>query len=139
MKNFPFVLACSAVLAGCVTSPRFTSSRADQRSGGGFSMVEVGVASYYAEEFNGRRTSNGEKYDMNRMTAAHPTLPFNSRVRVTNKETGQSVIVRINDRGPFKSDRIIDLSFAAAKAISLITHGTGEVKLEVMELGDSTK
>ena len=73
------------------------------------------------------------------MTAAHRTLPFNSRVRVTNKETGQSVIVRINDRGPFKSDRVIDLSLAAAKALSLITHGTAGVRLEVVRLGDTIK
>jgi rare lipoprotein A len=101
-------------------------------------MSQEGVASYYAEEFNGRMTSSGEKYDMNQLTAAHRTLPFNTRVRVTNESSGQSVVVRINDRGPFKNDRIIDLSLAAAKAISLITTGTAMVRLEVLSLGDTT-
>lgn len=100
-------------------------------------MVEEGVASYYAEEFNGRQTSNGETYDMNQMTAAHRTLPFNSRVRVTNMDNGKSVIVRINDRGPFKDDRVIDLSLEAAKRLELIGSGTTRVRLQVLELGDS--
>ncbi len=100
--------------------------------------VEEGMASYYAEEFNGRRTSNGETYDMNGMTAAHRTLPFNTKVRVTNTLTGKSVIVRINDRGPFKDNRVIDLSLAAAKQLEVIGSGTAPVRLEVIELGDST-
>jgi rare lipoprotein A len=99
---------------------------------------EEGVASYYAEEFNGRQTSNGETYDMNAMTAAHRTLPFNSKVQVTNLVSGKSVVVRINDRGPFKSDRIIDLSLAAAKAIEMIGTGTAKVRLDVIAFGDST-
>jgi len=101
-------------------------------------MVEEGVASYYADEFNGRTTANGERYDMQQMTAAHRTLPFNTRVRVTNKTTGQSIVVRINDRGPFKDDRIIDLSLAGAKALSLIGTGTAPVRLDVLELGEAT-
>lgn len=126
-----------AALAGCVPSPRFTSSPAPRAEEGGFE--EEGTASYYAEEFNGRTTSNGERYDMNAMTAAHQTLPFNTRVRVTNKSTGQSVVVRINDRGPFKGGRIIDLSLAAAKAISLIGTGTAVVRLEIVNgAGQST-
>lgn len=101
-------------------------------------MNEEGVASYYAEEFNGRKTSNGETYDMNQMTAAHRTLPFNSHVRVINTSTGKSVVVRINDRGPFKDNRIIDLSLAAAKTLELIGSGTANVRLEVIDLGDTT-
>ncbi|HEY6192560.1 MAG TPA: septal ring lytic transglycosylase RlpA family protein [Bacteroidota bacterium] len=125
-------------LSGCVPSPRFTSAHSHQEgSGGEFSFSEEGMASYYAEEFNGRKTSNGEVYDMNRFTAAHRTLPFNTRVRVTNTHSGKAVIVRINDRGPFKDDRIIDLSLAAAKEIELIGSGTAPVRLEVLELGDS--
>ena len=89
------------------------------------------MASYYAEEFNGRKTSNGEVYDMNGMTAAHRTLPFNTLVSVTNVLTGKSVVVRINDRGPFKDDRIIDLSLAAAKSIELIGNGTAKVRVEL--------
>jgi rare lipoprotein A len=96
------------------------------------SYVEEGIASYYAEEFNGRKTSNGEIYDMNTLTAAHQTLPFNTRVRVTNLDNGKSVIVRINDRGPFKDQRIIDLSLEAARSIGMIGPGTARVRIEVV-------
>jgi len=102
------------------------------------SFVEEGVASYYGEEFQGRQTSNGETYDMNQLTAAHRTLPFNTLVKVINVQNGKSVVVRINDRGPFKDDRIIDLSFEAAKTIGMIGTGTTNVRLEVLELGDET-
>jgi len=95
------------------------------------------MASFYGEEYNGRRTSNGETYDMNAMTAAHRTLPFNSRVRVTNLSNGKSVVVRINDRGPFKDERVIDLSLTAAKVLEIIQPGTARVRLEVLELGDA--
>ena len=133
------ICAASLSLIGCVASPRFTFAKHDtENSGQIISSSEEGVASYYADEFNGRRTSNGETYDMNQMTAAHRTLPFNTKVRVTNSITGKSIIVRINDRGPFKDDRIIDLSLAAAKALELIGSGTAPVRLEVVEMGDST-
>ena len=125
-------------LAGCVSSPRFTSTRPQpDETGGQASFAEEGMASYYADEFNGRKTSNGETYDMNQFTAAHRTLPFNTKLRVTNEQSGKSVVVRINDRGPFKDDRIIDLSLAAAKALELIGSGTAPVRLEVLQLGDS--
>jgi len=132
------IITVSTLLVGCVASPRFTSERFSHETNEPSSFAEEGVASYYAEEFNGRQTSNGETYDMNEMTAAHQTLPFNTRVRVTNIENGKSVIVRINDRGPFKDDRIIDLSLAAAKSLELIGTGTAKVRLEVVELGDSS-
>ena len=126
-------------LAGCISSPRFTSARAHpSESGGQYTSSEEGMASYYADEFNGRQTSNGEVYDMNQFTAAHRTLPFNTKVRVTNTLSGKAVVVRINDRGPFKDDRIIDLSLAAAKAIELIGSGTAPVRLEVLQLGDAS-
>jgi len=125
-------------LAGCVSSPRFTAARPPSgEPGRQFSFSEEGMASYYAEEFNGRRTSNGEVYDMNQFTAAHRTLPFETKVRVTNELSGKAVIVRINDRGPFKDDRIIDVSLAAAKALELIGSGTAPVRLEVVQLGDT--
>jgi rare lipoprotein A len=93
----------------------------------------TGIASYYAEEFDGRPTANGEKYDMHALTAAHRTLPFNTVVRVMNVENGYSVVVRINDRGPFKDDRVIDLSLEAAQRIRLIAKGTGAVALEIVD------
>jgi rare lipoprotein A len=122
----------SLLLAGCGSgSPRFTG-----RSEPSVSSSQLqGIASYYADEFNGLTTANGETYDMNALTAAHRTLPFNTRVRVTNLENGKSVVVRINDRGPFKGDRVIDLSLAAAKAIGMIQQGTAPVTIDVVGSG----
>ena len=92
-------------------------------------VIERGLASWYGEPFHGRRTANGEVYDMNELTAAHKTLPFGTRVRVFNPATGQQVVVRINDRGPFTGGRIIDLSRAAAERIGLIRAGVAPVVL----------
>lgn len=92
----------------------------------------TGVASYYGRRFHGRRTANGERFNMNAMTAAHKTLPFGTRVKVTNQRNGRSVTVRINDRGPFIAGRAIDLSRAAAKRIGMIARGHASVKLDVV-------
>ncbi|MET0344924.1 MAG: septal ring lytic transglycosylase RlpA family protein, partial [Casimicrobiaceae bacterium] len=89
-----------------------------------------GVASWYGRKFHGQKTSTGETYDMYAMTAAHPTLPLPSYARVTNVITGKSVLVRVNDRGPFLHDRVIDLSFAAAQRIGIAQKGSGEVEVE---------
>lgn len=97
-----------------------------------------GIASYYGKEFHGRKTSNGERFNMYSMTAAHQTLPYNTKVRVTNLSNGLSVVVRINDCGPFKDNRIIDLTKAAAMKIDMIRSGTAKVKLEVLESDAST-
>jgi len=94
--------------------------------------VETGVASWYGIPFDGHRTSNGEIYDMHTFTAAHRTLPFGSIVRVTNLTNGRQTQVRINDRGPFVANRIIDLSLAAAQAIEMVGTGTATVRLEVL-------
>jgi len=99
--------------------------------------TEEGIASWYGRKFHGYHTSNGETYDMFAMTAAHKTLPLPSFVRVTNTENGKSVIVRVNDRGPFHADRIIDLSYAAAYKLGYYNHGTAKVKLEAITLEDS--
>ncbi|MCY1265858.1 Endolytic peptidoglycan transglycosylase RlpA [compost metagenome] len=90
----------------------------------------VGTASWYGTKFHGQATANGEQYDLYGMTAAHKTLPLPSYVRVTNLDNGKSVIVRVNDRGPFYSDRVIDLSFAAAKKLGYAETGTARVKVE---------
>ncbi|MBX7457190.1 septal ring lytic transglycosylase RlpA family protein [Qipengyuania sp. 1NDH17] len=92
-----------------------------------------GVASYYGKRFHGRRTANGERFDMHAMTAAHRTLPFGSRVLVTNPSTGKSVVVRINDRGPFTRGRTIDLSRAAAEEIGIVRRGHGTVELALLD------
>ncbi|MBF0752055.1 MULTISPECIES: septal ring lytic transglycosylase RlpA family protein [unclassified Pasteurella] len=95
---------------------------------------KTGVASYYHRKFNGRRTSSGETYNSNLYTAAHKTLPINSYALVTNLRNNRKTIVRINDRGPFSHDRIIDLSYVAAKEIGLIARGTGKVKVEALHI-----
>jgi len=131
MRGAAFALACAAALAGCAAgTPRF-AGRPDTSMDAGELRLE-GIASYYADEFDGRPTSNGETYDMHALTAAHRTLPFNTRVRVTNLSNGKSVVVRINDRGPFVSDRIIDLSYGAAEEISMVGPGTARVTLEIL-------
>lgn len=100
--------------------------------------TEEGNASWYGEPFNGRRASNGEVYDMNKMTAAHRTLPFDTLVRVTNLNNGKSATVRITDRGPFVENRVIDLSLAAAREIESVGPGVVPVRLEVLSGGDVT-
>ena len=92
-----------------------------------------GVASYYGARFNGRRTASGERFDMNALTAAHKTLPFGTKVRVTNPRTGKSVVVRINDRGPYAHGREIDVSRAAAIELGLIQRGHGNVELALLD------
>ena len=93
---------------------------------------QVGIASWYGKKFHGRKTSNGERYDMHAMTAAHKTLPFNTVVRVENLDNGRECIVRINDRGPFVDGRIIDLSNKAARAIGSDITGTARVRITAM-------
>ena len=95
-------------------------------------FTEKGIASWYGEPYHGRRTASGEVYDMHRMTAAHKTLPFGSVVKVTRRDTGADVKVRVNDRGPFIEGRIIDLSYAAAKKIGLDNDGVAPVKIKVV-------
>ena len=92
-----------------------------------------GIASWYGKRFHGRKTSNGEVYDMYAMSGAHTTLPLPSYVKVTNPANGRSVIVKLNDRGPFKRDRLIDLSYAAAHKLKLISQGSGLVEVEAID------
>ena len=135
-------LATALISSGCASSPRFTRERSagsDTHSAGSDAKslkTMEGIASYYADDFNGKKTANGETYDMYKMTAAHRSLPFNSKVRVTNLDNKRSIIVRINDRGPFKLERIIDLSLAAATQLGMKGAGTANVKLEVIQWGD---
>ncbi|MGA9118462.1 MAG: septal ring lytic transglycosylase RlpA family protein [Bacteroidota bacterium] len=135
-RVFRIVLAVLVfIVAGCAGgSPRFTSR--DRTTPATKNFEQEGMASYYADEFHGRKTANGEVYDMNSMTAAHQTLPFNSLVKVTNLENGRTATVRINDRGPFKDNRILDLSLAAAKKLGIIVNGTAQVKIQILELGE---
>jgi rare lipoprotein A len=144
-------MVCCVVGLGCSSSPRFVEKGGEKKStvpeksspekatvqtGGKVLLTLEGVASYYANDFHGKLTSNGEVFDMNSLTAAHRTFPFGTKIRVTNLENGQSVVVRVNDRGPFKEGRIIDLALGAAKEINLVKTGTARVRLEVLEWGD---
>ncbi len=131
----PFILGIALPLGGChkqtvrVTPPIATDSANASLS----SEERVGYASWYGDPYHGRRTSNGETYNKYSLTAAHRTLPFDTVVRVKNLDNGRNVKVRINDRGPFKDNRIIDLSYAAAKEINMIGPGTAKVRLEVLQ------
>lgn len=95
-------------------------------------FTEVGVASWYGPGFHGKLTANGERYNQNSMTAAHKLLPFNTDIRVTNLDNGKSIVVRINDRGPFVDSRVIDLSRKGAEKIGMLGPGTARVRLEAV-------
>jgi len=113
------------VLVGCSSTPRSGGSVSSGHS-------ESGMASYYGNEFIGRKTANGERFDQGKLTAAHRTLPFGTRVKVTNKQNGKSVVVRVNDRGPFAKGRIIDLSSSAFKSIAYLGVGVIPVHIQVV-------
>src|SRR6202790_2190851 len=94
----------------------------------------VGNASWYGPEFNGKRTADGERFDSESLTAAHPNLPFGSIVRIVNRRTGQFEVVRINDRGPYQEGREIDVSYRVARKIGLLHSGVSQVRLELIQL-----
>ena len=111
------------VIVGCVSQPALEKKP---------TFEAVGMASYYGRNFQGRRTASGERYNMYAFTAAHPVLAFGTRVEITNLKNGRKVRVRINDRGPFRKGRIIDLSYAAAKKIGMLSRGVIRVKIRVL-------
>ncbi|MGB7550128.1 MAG: septal ring lytic transglycosylase RlpA family protein [Chromatiaceae bacterium] len=96
---------------------------------------EMGTASWYGKRFHGRRTSSGERYDMHAMTAAHKNLPISSLIQVTNLDNGLSTLVRVNDRGPFHGNRVLDLSYAAASQLNMVDKGSAKVTIQVVEPG----
>lgn len=124
-------LTGKAVLAASLCAAVYT---ADAALAGESRMA--GMASWYGDQFHGRRTANGERFDMNKLTAAHPSLPFGSTVRVINRANNAAVEVRINDRGPYAGNRVIDLSRAAAKKVRMIGTGVAPVQIEVLRRGD---
>lgn len=134
-----FAALPALALLACATTPRYTrddepvTRREQARPRSAPRGSTVGRASYYGPGFQGKKTASGERFDMNALTAAHRRLPFGTRVRVTNLDNGKAVVVRINDRGPFKKSRIIDLSLAAARKIGMTTTGTARVRLEVLK------
>lgn len=119
-----------ALLSGCSAN-----RRPETRPEPGARPLEKGTASWYGLKFHGRRTANGERFNMNELTAAHPSLPFGTLLEVRNVRNGKSVVVRVNDRGPFSKNRILDLSFAAAREIGLVLSGTAPVQLFLANRG----
>jgi rare lipoprotein A len=103
---------------------------ASKKGAGGTQVASQGVASFYTE---GTETASGEKFDTHELTAAHPTLPFGTKLRVTNTATGRSVTVRVNDRGPYVHGRIVDVSYSAANALGIVNKGVANVKLDVVQ------
>lgn len=127
------------LIPACSTAPRYgvAPSRDKLLSRSASSKVLYGISSYYGEDFHGKTTANGEVFDMYGLTAAHRTLPLNTIIRVTNRENGKSLILRINDRGPFVKGRILDCTYGAALKLGFLGEGTAKVKIEVLELGDN--
>ncbi|MCK4577915.1 MAG: septal ring lytic transglycosylase RlpA family protein [Candidatus Marinimicrobia bacterium] len=157
MKKTLIIGLCLLVLSNCASAPRYTSDRkpptrtkkvqrpqrqpprksTTARAKVRIGQVIVGISSFYGPDFHGKLTANGEVYDMYGRTAAHKTLPLNTIVRVTNLSNGRSIIVRINDRGPYVAGRILDLSYGAAKKLGFLNQGTTKVKIEIIEVGDN--
>ena len=155
LKNTIPVLGMLALLAGCATTVEpdgYSQATAISGTGGvykvgkpykimgktyypkeDYSYSEVGVASWYGSDFHNKKTANGEKYDMHTLTAAHRTLPLPSIVKVTNLENGRSLVLRVNDRGPYAKNRIIDISKRGAQLLGFQTKGTAKVRVELME------
>lgn len=137
LRHDPFLLPsrwlagglCALVLmllVACSSTPKSGGSVASGHS-------ESGIASFYGNEFQSRKTANGERFDQAKLTAAHRTLPFGTRLKVTNTDNGKSVTVRVNDRGPFVKGRIIDLSSSAFKTIASTRAGVAPVRIQVLD------
>lgn len=158
LHNLAAVMMLAILMTGCATNPRMADAPSNPAEHpviapftpgnkspyvvfgetyevmpDSFGYVEIGVASWYGKKFHGRLTSNGERYDMYEVSAAHKTLPIPSMVKVTNLDNGKSIVLRINDRGPFHDNRIIDLSYAAAKAIGYADQGIAPVVVEALD------
>lgn len=125
LLTFTLIPACAASGGGGI-GPVSTASGGSRSS----PSETMGVASFYHRSFEGRRTASGERYDRHRLTAAHRSLPFGSRVRVTNLDNGLSVVVEVNDRGPFRKGRVIDVSEEAARELGFYREGTARVRVE---------
>jgi rare lipoprotein A len=124
--TLPFSLALALALAGCASAPPPRSTVRGVAPARSFE----GRASWYGKEQHGGPTASGERFDMYALTCAHRTLPMNTRLRVTNLANGRSVVVRVNDRGPYGRGRVLDLSFAAARALDMIVAGVAHVRAE---------
>ena len=132
--------SCTSAPRYTYTEPRTGATRKDKDTTlllKNYNRSTILTASFYGEDFHGRKTSNGEIFDMNGLTAAHKTLPFGTVLHVTYLATGKSVDVIVNDRGPFIPGRDLDLSYGAARRIGLVSEGVGKVKVRVIKWGDN--
>jgi rare lipoprotein A (peptidoglycan hydrolase) len=138
-----FMMISIFLVAGCLPRPESNISLKQQKSGEGYIFKEgvaeklagetfEGLASYYGADFHGQPTASGETYDMYALTCAHQTLPFGTMLEVTNLENGASVVVRVNDRGPFVEGRVLDLSYAAAQRLKMLDSGVAKVRARVL-------
>ena len=139
-RVFMLVSTLTAILlTGCTPTPRFTDKPSRTGiSGKHFKVGQTftGLASWYGPDYHGKRTSSGEIYDMEAMTAAHCEFPFNTVIEVTHLGNGKSCQVRINDRGPFAGGRILDLSRAAAREIGMLNEGVVKVRIRIIKVGE---
>ena len=119
-----------------VAAPATNAHPVDPQAISTANAYQVGVASYYGEKFHGKKTANGETFNMYKLTAAHRVLPLGTVVRVTHLENGRWVVVKVNDRGPFVEGRVLDLSFAAALELEMVEQGTAKVMIEIVETMD---
>lgn len=135
MKKILLILS-AAFIASCSSTVRYSNTEYVRPKSSSQPVVSekviYGKASYYADKFHGRKTANGETFDMYDYTAAHKELPFNTMIKVTNLNNGKTVVVRINDRGPFIKGREIDLSKGAAEKLDMISAGVVDVKMEII-------
>lgn len=122
------LLALAACTHAPPAAPLLPAARRAAAPGPG--RAEEGLASYYSGRFHGRRTASGARFDMHALTCAHPSAPFGTRLRVTDVESGRSVVVTVNDRGPFARGRVVDLSLAAAQALGMVERGVARVRVE---------
>jgi len=163
VTKYFFLVMLAGVLISCSSSPKFTrrassntTSKSSETKNTRYSKKEntekekvdvfynlsgsletiTGYASYYADDFDGKQTANGETFNMYELTAAHRTYSFNTMIRVTNLSNNKTTIVRINDRGPFVDNRIIDLSLGAALQLEMVDSGVQEVQLDIIEWGE---
>ena len=141
------ILLLIVFLFACTASPRYNSGNIKKNSNfkvksnkstySKHKKIYKGVASWYGPNFHGKLTANGEVYDQYGVTAAHKELPLNTIARVTNLDNNKSIILRINDRGPYAKNRILDCSYGAAKKLDFLNQGTANVKIEIIEFGDN--
>ena len=134
--NICFLIILS--LIGCASSNKIVNIEhvISQKEPSAVGDIQYGISSYYADKFHGKRTANGEIYDMYGISGAHQTLPLNSIIKITNLENNKILVIKINDRGPFIKNRIFDCSYGAAVKLGFISKGSATVKVEVLEIGN---